>query len=502
MDTYTGPERRAKIDWMGLLRTYGRVVLIVAVAVAVIVAVVGGAYIRWGQATQTVASLEFRPTFTGLSELEYPNGLPFSPNDVIADSIIDRVYDTNNVEPVCEREVFRAGIYVEQRSDQSVFLDLEYQSRLTEPRITPVERKLLQEEHAAKRNALPLQYRLVFVAPPTCSGLTQTVISKILVDTLATWASESESKRGVLKVQVEVLTPASLDLKVGEPGGQLLRADLLRNALTRIAENIETVAELPGAELVRLEPGKLSFAELQVKIGDLIGSRLDPLVMTSGRRMVLESSRWVEETVAAAKRRQAGALEKIQNYQTALQAYSGSPEPVTSTRTGIAPRAPASGASGQQAPLTSIDESFIDRIVELSDANVRYRQKLTDALVEAQLSAVAEGLRASYYKRLLQSARGQGGDPEGTDLSVSLDEIVRDGKAITKQFNDLYDEYCRLSLRSAAAMYEARKPVTIETSQRYARSTLLNLVLIAFAGTAVLTFGFFAARSRLQAARS
>ena len=126
----------SRIAWLSLVRTHGRNVLIGALALAVAVAVVGTAWVRWRQGTQMVASLEFRPTFTGMADLKYPNQLPFSPNDVTSGSIIDLVYDANNIETACDRERFRAGFFVEQRSDQSVFLDLEYQSRLSEPRIT------------------------------------------------------------------------------------------------------------------------------------------------------------------------------------------------------------------------------------------------------------------------------------------------------------------------------------------------------------------------------
>ena len=489
-------EQGPKINWLGLIRAHGRFALIVATSVALLVAVIGGAYLKWGQPTQRVASLEFRPTFTGLADLLYPNGLPFSPNDVTSSSIIDMVYEANSIEAVCEREAFRAGFFVEQRSDQSIFLDLEYQSRLTEPRITMVERKLLQEEHAAKRKALPLQYRLVFVVPSSCTGLTPIVISKVMVDMLATWAAESDSKRGVLKHQIEVLTPSLLDVKVDGPGGPLLRADMLRTALQRIIRNIEDVQNLPGAVLIRLGPGKVTFAEVQGKLVDLIGSRLDPLVMTSGRSMVKQSSLWVEETVEAAERRQKGAEQKVRNFQEALAHYSGTSDPVGSVQR-PASSGTAAGGNTPQGPAP-LDNSFINRIIELSDANVRFRQDLTESMVAAQTEAVAEEQRASYYKRLLTLSKGAGSEGEPEQLEARLDDIVATGKELTKQFGDLYDEFSRVALRSSAALYEARKPVTLETAQPFARRALLNLVLIAFAGTFLLTFGFFVVRSRLS----
>ena len=219
--------------------------------------------------------------------------------------------------------------------------------------------------------------------------------------------------------------------------------------------------------------------------------------MTSGRWMVSESSQWVVETVAAAVRRQEAALQKVQNYRIALQTYSGTPEPVASVRRAAPAGSPP--ASGEQGQVPSLDDSFIQRIVELSDANIRYRQKLTDAMVDAQIEAVAEGERASYYKRLLQSAGSRGGDAaDATDLAGRLDAIVDEGKKLTQEFNNLYDEFSRVALRASSSLYEARKPVRFETIQQYARRSLMNLVLLAFAGAAVLTFGFFAVRSRLR----
>src|SRR5687767_7400474 len=120
MNPQSGSEaHRSKIDWLGLIRAYGRVVVMVAILVAVIIAVIGVAY-AWRKGSQMVAFLEFRPTFTGMAELKYPNLLPFSANDVTEGSIVDLVYDSNNLGTVCNRETFRAGFLVDQRSDQSV----------------------------------------------------------------------------------------------------------------------------------------------------------------------------------------------------------------------------------------------------------------------------------------------------------------------------------------------------------------------------------------------
>lgn len=486
-----------KIDVFGLIKAHGRRAGIVAVIAAAVVAVAGAGYVRWGQSRQLVASLEFRPTFSGIGESRYPNGLPFSPNDVTAGPILDRAYDDNKISDPCDRESFRGAFFVEQRSDQSVFLDLEYQARLSEPRITSVDRKILQEEHAARRRSLPLQYRLVFVMPEACEAMPSVLLSKVMVEVLNTWATESEARRGVLRQQVEVLTPATLDVTVTGPGGLLLRADLLRTALLRVIANVIEVGNLYGAELVRLGPERLTFAEVQGKLRDLVGSKLDPLVMTSGRSMVRESSVWVAETVAAAERKQHAAEQKAAAFQTALREFSRPLEAPTEKRAGSTAPVTGPGTGAGQTMLPQVDSSFVDRIIEMATESIRYRQQLTNQMVQAHLEAVAEEERAAYYRRLLQSSGGSGGIVDPEELAARFADIIAEGKALTKQFGDLYDEFSRVSLRAAGAMYVTEKPVAVEVSQRFSNRSVLNIAGVTFLAVLLAALGFLAVRDRL-----
>lgn len=489
-------ENGSKFDVFRLIKNHGRKALIVAGIGAGVVAVVGGVYVRWGQPRQTVVSLEFRPTFTGLEDLKYPNGLPFSPHDVTAGSVVDAVFDSNEINAPCGREAFRGAFFVEQRSDQSVFLDLEYQTRLSEPRITAVERKLLQEEHAAKRRGLPLQYRLVFVLPKECGNLPPIVLSKVMADMLKSWAAESEEKRGVLRHQIEVLTPATLEVAVVGSGGLLLRTDLLRTALQRVIANVVAVGKLPGAALIRLGDNRVTFAEVEGKLRDLVGAKLDPLVMTSGRSMAKESLVWVTETVETAERKQRAAEQTAAAFEAALRGFSGSLQVSGSGRATPAGPGTGSAPTGQALVPQLPDASFIDRIVDMSAANARYRQGLTDSMVQAQLDAVAEQQRASYYRRLLQTLSGPYAGADLDKLDSEFNALVREGKALTKQFGDLYEEFSRVALRSAGALYQTEKPVTIEISQRFSNRSLRNLVAATFGALLLLTLAFFAFRDR------
>jgi len=485
------------IDLVGLVRRYGRSALTASAALAALVGIVGVIYMNWGQPVRRASVLEFRPTFTGVAMGQYPNGLPFASSDVAAGPIVDLVFDANNIQEYCERAVFRGGFFVEQRSDQSSFLESEYQSRLADRGITPIERERLQTEYEAKRAALPVQFRLMFVKPRLCAAIPQVVVTKAMTDVLTTWASESETKRGVLNHQVDVLTPAMLDVGLGLESSRLLRADLLRTGILRVVQNIQAVEGVPGAKLIRSGAERLTFQEVANKLTDLVRSRLEPLVISAGQSMVRESLNWVTETVALAEREQQAAEGRAAANQMALQEYSGVAQTAQATR--ASSQSPSAGASDVQTLSTQIDRTFIDWIVEMSEANTVFRQRLTEDMVRAKIQAVAAQERASYYKRLLEGLRDSRGDQTtAAEVDERLAQIVDQGKALTKQFNELYEEFSRVSLRPAGAMYQTEKPVTTEVYREFTARSLVSLIAGTFFGVLLLTLGYFVVRDRLR----
>jgi len=93
------------------LLAYRRLIWQATVAATVIAALLGGVYL-FVQPTAWSATLGFRPTFDGSESGQYPNGLPFSPSDVIAPSIVDEVFAKNDVRSHCAVDAFRSGLTV------------------------------------------------------------------------------------------------------------------------------------------------------------------------------------------------------------------------------------------------------------------------------------------------------------------------------------------------------------------------------------------------------
>lgn len=422
--------------------------------VVVLIGLIAGMAYWLMQPVRRTTSLEFRPLFEGADEGMYPNGLRFSPTDITSPSITEQVHTKNDLGTYCQAGRFSSGFTVQQSSPALHFLNLEYEGRLADTRVTAVERQRLQEEYESRRAALKPQYKLVFIHPLACKSLPSLAASKALTEVLETWAADSQQKRGVMRLQISVLAPSIFDRVSAMTDNLLVRADLLRTMVGRVVANISEVEELPGADVVRAGQQQVSLAQARIELEDLIQTQLDPLVAEAGASLGARAGRWIDHAVKSAEIRLQQAQEQADAYRMALREYSGLP--------GVGPTPPP----GERTPSTGdvqtltpqIDRTFIDRIVELSTVNTTFRQEITRKTIEASVVAVNRGAVVNQYKQLLAAMRAGGPSLSPESLQTRLDRATREAKDATHLFNQIYDEFGRISLRSGSALYRVEQP--------------------------------------------
>ena len=468
-------------DFFAPLLAYRRLIWRTTVA-ATVLAILGGAIYFFVQPAAWSIFVEFRPAFKGIAAGEYPNKLPFASSDIVDPTVLDQVYDKNHAEQFCSREEFRSGFVVDETSTELQFLDMDYQSRLADTRLSSVDRERLQNEYRARRLAMPVRYRLTWIRSVACRSVPSAVATKALGEVLQTWAEDADKRRGVLKLRVAVLTPAVFDQGTVNAQSLLIRADLIRAALVRIINNIREVELLPGAELIRTGADHVSFVEVRARLEDLVQVHLDPLVAVAGRGLGTDAVHWAEESLAEALVQQQAAEERAEAYSTALREYSG---------VGAAPAAASAQRSQPPSDVqtqTQIDRTFIDKIVDLSEANTTFRQELTRSMILAKVAAVDTTAKVEHYKQLLATLKAGTTSSSLTAAEVDqrLTQIVIDGKEQVKQFGALYDEFSRSSLRSASAMYQIERPPQVQVLKSFTARSLLLLILGVFFGTPVI----------------
>ncbi len=486
-----------QVDVLGEIRKHGRIAVGVAVGLFSLVAAVAVPYFLWFQPVRSVSSLEFTPLFAGAAQGRYPNKLPFGPTDVVDSTILSIVYDNNNLKDYCPREVFERAFFVDQQSDELAFLEAEFNARLSDLRLTTVDRERIQAEYQSRRAALPKNYQVTFVRPQACSKIPPVIVSKVMSDVLTTWASESAEKRGVMRQDIDVLSPSIFDVQSYGSSSLFIRAGVVRGALMRVSENVATVRALDGAALIRLAPDGTSFSEVQARLNDLFMFRLIPSLINAARISGRETQArdWILETVASADRDQVSAEAKVAALNAALREFAGTATPAG----GDAGKRPASSGTDNS---TSIDRGVLDLVLGMSKERTEYAQKLTDAVVKESMRAVAARDTAAAYRRLLPAAVASSGSTMApAALESELSDITIQAKLLTQRFNDLYTEFSRVSFRSDTAMYRTEKPVSASIYRSMTARQLAMVLGLVMVGSFVVAFAFLVIRGRVAASQ-
>lgn len=461
----------------------------------VLAGLLGGVYLLF-QPTSWTTSLGFRPIFQGANGGVYPNLMPFSTTDITDPSVVDQVIATNDLETYCASDVFRAAVFVEEESPDLQFLISEYDLLLSDARVTQVERQRLQGEYASRRSALQAQYRLTFIQPDECARMPQVLVSKAMTEILETWASDSLNKRGVARLRVPVLTPAIFNQNPDPTENLLIRADLLRTAIRRVISNVSAVEALPGAELIRGSDADITFQEVRMSLEDLVQARLGPVVAQIGRDLGNDALAYLEQAVLGATIERQAAESRAEAYRMALREYSG----VTATPTSSAEASGRQRNPGDVQALTpQIDRTFIEGIVELSAANTTFRQELTRDAVSAAVEAVNQGVIIEEYAQLISSIGRAEYESIPGQLNSTLLRISEQGREATRRFNEIYNDFSRLSLRTGPVMYRIEQPIHATRLRSFSLRRYAYVVFVAATATPVILAMFFLVRGRWRA---
>ncbi|MDO8835363.1 MAG: hypothetical protein Q7V01_07185 [Vicinamibacterales bacterium] len=477
--------------YMETLWKYRKVIL-AALAAAAVVFFVGVIGLSILYPTERVATVKFRLLFDGAAQNEYPNKAPFSPTEIVGAPVVTEVYKTNNLEQYGPYERFKDALFIQQSNPQLDLLAYEYQAKLADTKLTPVDRARIEEEFNRKRDALidPV-FSLTLRRSERFRSLPRDLAEKVLGDTLAGWALQAE-RMGAMKYQVPVLSSIILPKETFEKEDYLVAADMLRAKAVRIIGTINELEEIPGALTIRTSKDKISLPEIRANIEDALRFELEPLLGIIRSEGVTRNARLLSMYASnqlfqlrlekdTAEGRARAVRESLQEYMSQRVSRGGT----DSRLGGSATRQP-----GLDTPalIPQFGESFLDRLVEMSaqtqTSEVAYRQRLTDQVIEETTKVAELEKELAYYEDLAKSISGIGGRPSGSPELVALIK-ARSQAAFavvakaTDQISDLYAELSRQNLNPVARLYAITGPFTQHTSQSLAfRSVLLSFVLV------------------------
>ena len=372
-------------DMIDFLRA--RFVQLCAIAVTTgMISLGAGYFIKTAAGTTKLATYEFAFSFDGAAENKYPNGIPFSPQDILAAPVLDGVYAVMHLQGKIDPSDFRSAFTIARGGTELRLLQSEFEQKLANTKLTAAERTPLEAQY---RSALAGLKSSTFILSGdfTNTSLSELEIVRILSAIPSTWADFAQKTRGVAAYDISVPTMTDSD-KLTNETDYLIAAETLRSTSLRTTMCLETLLKEPGSKITRDTTGKglddlLAEVEASYRVDVLpaytnflrLAFSKDPARVNEvfSNRMAT-SQRAVEMAEAEAKI----TTNAFQNY---IMLSTG-----VNTGSGTSPGNSMQPNSGGNMPMINLNADFFDRIIGqgIAAKDTVYRQKLNDDQLKIQ----------------------------------------------------------------------------------------------------------------------
>jgi hypothetical protein len=364
--------------------------------------------------SQSVTSLRFRVEFKGADQGEYPNGTKFSSAEIITTPVLLKAYQANDLDRFTTFADFTKSIFVLESNIVQETLNLEYQSRLSDPKLTPVERDRLQREYESKLASLSKdEFSLNYLRPSRVRSIPEVVVRKTLHDILTEWADFVSKEQNVLEYRVALLSPTAVSQQSKSEGlDPIVATQMMRAVMDRVQGNIENLRRVPAADLIHTKgETELSLIDLATRVEDIVRFKLDPLVQDIAASNLLtdrpSTIRFLEAQLAYDQRTLDIFRERTEAARNALALYMGT-QPEVGDITPV-PTNSSQQQNGSVMPL--LQDSFVDRMMQLASnsADLGYRKTLTEEYRESAIRVAPLEQYVAYDQTILDTVRRNAG---------------------------------------------------------------------------------------------
>jgi hypothetical protein len=448
---------------------------------------------------ERLSSVPFRLLFDGAEKGEYPNGNLFSTSEIVAGPVLTEVFKVNDLQRFGKYEDFKDSLFVLQSNLDLDLLGYEFQARLADTRLSPVDRARLEEEFRRKREALvdPV-YSLNMRRHERLTTMPRDLVNKALLDVLAIWAKQADERKGATKYNVDVLSPGILQRQMLDQEDYLVAIDIMRAKTARVLATLDEIDKLPGAKALRVGEDRVSVAEVRAGLEDVVRFKLEPLMGLIRSEGITKNSRalslYATNQLFQLRQEQLESAARVQALQASVREFS--------TQRGLAGADAGTGAPGPAAPpggtiTPQLDQSFLDRLMGLSVAKeeFEYRRKITDRVITESEVVASRAREAAYYDDLSKELRTSTGRTVGAPEMVALiktrsaqafDEIVHG----IEQTALIYKELSAQNLNPSSTVFAVTGPFTQQTQRSLTlRTVMLYLVLILMVAITIVPIG-------------
>jgi len=358
----------------------------------------------------TISTIGISLDFQGAQQGRYSHGLPFSPEDLLDNSLLENLYQKHQLQQWFDFDSFKNALSINQSGAALAELRREYESKLGNAKLSGLERQNLEAEFQSRLKTATsslftlswTEYGRIARQPPGA------VRQKVLEDLPLLWAETAISQKRVL------LFPTSFpSLEGWTSDGGAMASDptetvaFLSRRMKVLEKGLAGIELLPGAKQATLPDGT-SLIDLQVRLRAFDEQLLPALrqrffagaASEQALKQLLTILEGVEQEHAGqlslASDRLKALTQTYQDYLASMSADAATPTPVG-----------ANSGANQVAGETQGQDSFLSQLLDFarSTADQPYLQKWVDQISESRLEVGRLEVMVNKDKENIAQAR-------------------------------------------------------------------------------------------------
>ena len=497
-----GEERSDAIDVVGFLQRHRRS-LTAATVVVGLLTLGGVALTRALPPVDRVCSLDVTPTFPGATAGKYPNNTNFSPQDMVANFIVEPVWRDQGLEKTVELSELARNLQVTAGGTELELVRSDYLQRLSNAKLTTAERMALESEFNAKLKSM--KSAAVTLSLASAGRMTDEQMERLLTAIPAEWAracdaAGTRSYDFPLPLGSELRASATQLSKGASAALMVAHAERVKDFMDSLLTSVDAISKVAGSDGIK-DAGGATIVDLASELASTRRNVVIPAYVNALRQAQAADPQGYQSIRAA--RRQVldselqAAKERARVLREALEGYS---DDARSTR-----RVDAARVDDQRQPAltANIDASFIDRVVEqaVKGRDMEYRRGLTDRRLQAELEVVTFATKAEFEQWIDAAVQNQQGAPPVAGDMASLQAVTERVALCGDRAKEIFRSLSERNLNAASSMYRIDSPPVVRSLAAVPLRTIIAYGAgLWFAAMALVVFRAVMADRRRQPA--
>ena len=401
---------------------------------------------RGGIPSQQIFHQTISLTFQGVRNGKYPNGIPFSINDILAPDVLHRVYEKNHMsEQHLTYKDFVSSLSIHPYSPLYESVLLRYRKMLDDKKLKFVERQQIEKEMREELSKLQRKGAIIQFIVKKNIGIPESLGKKLLYDIVDTWSSYSIESLGVLRLPEGFESNELVNLN------KLVQMEV-GSAIYIIVESAGKIADY----INKLEKFSSGRTIIDKKSGHTLSSLNRVIenfhIFPNGIALKKELlNKYYTRHIEIQKLRKQTLANMAKALKTGIDSYTTEGQGRQTGR--VSPESVSSSQSVQQnSSVMQIDNSFIDKIISLAQQSVdqKYRTKLLKRYINLKNQSIRIEENIKKLDLLLSFLDIQGkinNESVSSDKGISTKEALRlSGKELNELWGILKNMFDQLSL--------------------------------------------------------